>query len=358
MKSITTFTRVVAVTAGIGVAAAVSGCTVQSGRGEQNRTTAQTVPCPVAPDPSVTGPIRVGYQHIPNGDLIVKDADLLHTCLPNADIQWTQFSSGADVVRAFGSNSLDLGLMGSAPAAKALSEPLNLDVRVVWIQDVIGAAESLAVHDKSITSIEGLAGKRIGVPFGSTSHLSLQGALAKANMSNDVTVINLEPSAIAGAWQGGQIDAAWVWEPTLSELVKTGHVIMTAEDTATAGSPTFDLEGARGQFVTENPQVMRIWTAAQDWAVSEIRDNRESAVTRLAGQLGVEAEQVDGQLDGYIYLDASEQAQPDYLGGGLATDIRNTAEFLKGQSEIDGVNPTQTYAAAVYAEAARDVGKK
>jgi taurine transport system substrate-binding protein len=336
----------------------LTGCIVESGRGEMSRSLIPEVNCPVEPDTSITTDIRIGYQQIPNGDLIVKDANLLAKCMPNATITWTQFSSGADVVRAFGSNALDLGLMGSAPTAKSLSAPLNLDVRVVWVQDVIGGAESLAVKDSAIDAIAGLRGKRIGVPFGSTSHLSLQSALDKAGLAQSVTVINLEPSAILGAWQGDQIDAAWIWEPTLSELTKDGHVIMTAEDTAEAGSPTYDLEGARGEFVTANPAAMRMWTAAQNWAVGLIRDDREDAVARLAGQLGVDPDQVRGQLDGYIYLDATEQAAPKYLGGGLGTDIRNTALFLQTQSGVDAVGPPAVYTGALYPDAAREVAQK
>lgn len=336
----------------------LSGCIVKSGRGEMSRSTIAEVSCPVDPDSSITGEIRIGYQQIPNGDLIVKDAEVLNKCMPNAQITWTQFSSGADVVRAFGSNALDLGLMGSSPAAKSLSAPLNLDVRIVWVQDVIGAAESLVVRDPAITDIQGLRGKSIGVPFGSTSHLSLMSALDKSGMGADVNVINLEPSAILGAWQGDQIDAAWIWEPTLSELTKTGHIIMTAEDTAKAGSPTYDLEGARGQFVAENPAAMKMWTAAQNWAVGLIRTDRDAAVARLAGQLGVDPEQVRTQLDGYIYLDAEEQASSKYLGGGLGTDIRNTALFLKGQSGVDAVSPPATYIDALYPDAAREVASK
>jgi taurine transport system substrate-binding protein len=316
------------------------------------------VGCPIEPDTSITSEIRIGYQQIPNGDLIVKDANLLAACMPNAQITWTQFSSGGDVVRAFGSNSLDLGLMGSAPSARSLSAPLNLDVRIVWVQDVIGRAESLVAKDPTVTDIQGMRGKRIAVPFGSTSHLSLTSALDKAGMARDVNVINLEPAAILGAWQGDQIDAAWIWEPTLSELTTSGHIVMTAEDTANAGSPTFDLEGARGQFVDENPAAMKMWTAAQNWAVGLIRDDREAAVARLAGQLGVDAEQVHTQLDGYIYLDAAEQAGQQYLGGGLAADVRNTALFLMSQGEVDGVSPPATYSDALYPDAALEVASK
>ncbi|MGW5523692.1 taurine ABC transporter substrate-binding protein [Gordonia sp. NPDC003950] len=337
------------------VAISTSGCIVESGRGEQSRSLITEVSCPVTPDQSITGTIRIGYQQIPNGDLVVKDSDILGKCMPNADIAWTQFSSGADVVRAFGANSLDLGLFGSAPAAKALSAPLNLPVSVVWIQDVIGGAESLVVRDPSITSVDQLHGKKIGVPFGSTSHLSLMAALTKAGLTSEVTVINLEPSAILGAWQGGQIDAAWIWEPTLSELTRDGHVIMTAKDTADAGSPTFDLSGARTDFVKENPAAMRLWTMAQDWAVQQITQNPEEAVARISGQLGVTPDQVRTQLKGYIYLTAKEQAEPRWFGGGLARSLFDTASFLKDQGEIDGVSPQQVYDNAVYAAAIKEV---
>lgn len=336
----------------------VTGCLVKSGRGEMSRSLIPEVACPADPDTSVRGTIRIGYQQIPNGDLIVKDSGMLAKCMPNAQLVWTQFSSGGDVVRAFGSNSLDLGLMGSAPAAKSLSAPLNLDVRIVWVQDVIGAAESLAVKDPAIKDIQGLRGKKIGVPFGSTSHLSLQSALDKAGLAQDVTVINLEPSAILGAWQGNQIDAAWIWEPTLSELTKDGHIIMTAEDTAKAGSPTYDLEGARGEFVKDNAAAMKMWTLAQNWAVQQIRDDRDGAISRLSGQLGVDPAQVRTQLDGYLYLDAAEQAGPKYLGGGLGSDIRNTALFLKAQSGVDAASAPAVYIDALYPDAAREVAKK
>lgn len=338
-----------------GIAISTSGCIVKSGRGEQSRSLITEASCPVTPDETITGTIRIGYQQIPNGDLIVKDADMLSKCMPKADVVWTQFSSGGDVVRAFGANSLDIGLFGSAPAAKALSAPLNLDVSVVWIADVIGGAESLVVRDPAVRSIEQLRGKRIGVPFGSTSHLSLMSALSRSGMTADVTVINLEPSAILGAWQGGQLDAAWIWEPTLSELTRSGHVIMTAEDTADSGSPTFDLVGARGAFVRDNPAAMRMWTIAQDWAVGLIKNNPDDAVNRISGQLGVPPDQVRTQLKGYIYLSAKEQAQPRWFGGGLARSLMDTAAFLKDQGEVDAVSPQQVYDNAVYATAIRKV---
>lgn len=233
----------------------LSGCIVESGRAEQSRSIGGSTPCPVEPDPTVRGTVRIGWQEIPNGDLVVKDTGLLGTCLPNVNVVWSKFASGGDVIQAFGANSLDVGLLGSAPAAKALSAPLNIDMKVIWIQDRIGAAESLVAKDPSIKTVADLKDKRIAVPFASTAHYSLLTALAKAGVT-DAQVINLAPDAIRGAWGGGQIDATYIWEPTLSQL--KGTVLTDSAQVAEQGAPTYDLEGARADFVRDNPAFLRV----------------------------------------------------------------------------------------------------
>lgn len=331
---------------------------VSSGRTDQSRATGDKVACPVAVDESFTGTVRLGYQEIPNGDLVVKDAGVLETCLPKAKITWSKFASGATVIQAFGSNSLDLGLLGSAAAARALSAPLNIGMKAVWVHDVIGAAESLAVKDPAITTVAGLRGKRIAVPFASTSHYSLLAALTAAGIERDVQLINMQPDAIAAAWRGGDIDAAFIWEPTLSELLKNGHVVTTAAETAKAGKPTYDLEGARAEFVSANPKFLEVWTAAQNWAVNLINTSPDVAATRISAQLGVPVPDIRKQLGEYGYLDAATQAGPAYLGKQLGADLKSSADFLLSQGEIQGVASPEAYAAAVYADAANKASAK
>ncbi|MFJ4654151.1 ABC transporter substrate-binding protein [Nocardia sp. NPDC088792] len=336
---------------------ALAGC-VSSGRSDQSSGTGAKADCPVAVDDSFTGAVRIGYQDIPNGDLIVKDAGLLETCLPKAQISWSKFASGATVVQAFGAKSLDLGLLGSAAVAQAVSPPLSLPVQAVWIHDVIGPAESLIAKDASITSVAALKGKKIGVPFASTSHYSLLAALAAAGIERDVTLVNLQPDAILAAWQTGGIDAAFVWDPTLAQLQKTGHVVTTAADTAKGGKPTYDLEGARTEFVTANPKFLAVWTAAQNWAVHQLTSDPQAAATHISAQLGVPVDEVRAQLAGYTYLDAAAQAGAPYLGKQLGSDLQSTAQFLLSQGQIQGLATPDKYAAAVYADAATTVSAK
>ncbi|MEU1953208.1 taurine ABC transporter substrate-binding protein [Nocardia rhamnosiphila] len=331
---------------------ATAGC-VQSGRGDSGAQDGGTA-CPFTPDTEVTATARIGYQAIPNADLYVKDRGLLEACLPNATVTWSQFSSGADVVQAFGAGSIDIGTLGSSPATKAVSAPLDLPVRVLWIHDVIGESESLVVKDKAVTSLAGLRGKRVATPFGSTAHYSLLAALGKAGLSGQVNLINLQPNAIPGAWSGDQIDAAWVWDPTLSELIEAGGTVLTSSaETAAQGAPTFDIAAATTAFLEKNSAFATGWAKVQNYAIEQIRDNPEEAAVAIGAQLGIDPQLARPQLAGYTYPTATEQAGPEYLGGDFAGALHRTAEFLLSQGGIEAVGGEQAYRDALYPDAAR-----
>lgn len=344
-----------AVTAGLALTLSLTGC-VESGR---PATTSADAKCPWTPDKSVTATARIAYQKIPNADLVVKDLGLLKACMPNAKIKYSNAPSGAYVVQAYGANSVDIGLMGSSPATTALSKPLELPISVVWIHDVIGTAESLVVRDKKVTDLKGLKGGTIAVAFGSTAHFSLLQALQDAGMDSakDVKLVNLEPEKMPSAWQGGQVDAAWVWDPVLTELKKTGHVVLSSADTAKAGKPTYDLGTASNAFVSKNPAFMKQWAKAQDYGVKMIEDQPEKAAQSIAVELGVEPTAAQKLFVGYEYLPAAQQAAPDHLGKKLGQDLSTTAKFLFAQGSIDQVGAPAVYAKGVDATPAQEGAK-
>jgi taurine transport system substrate-binding protein len=333
----------------------LTGC-VESGRSSTPAAAADSG-CPWEADDSITTKATLGWQASPTGDLVVKDMGLLEACMPGADITWSQFASGGDVVQAFGSGSIDIGMLGSSPATRALSQPLQLPIKVVWIQEVIGEAESLVARDPAITDVEGLAGKRVAVPFGSTAHFSLLQALSDAGLQGgvDVELINLAPDAILAAWQGGQVDAAWIWNPVLGQLLADGTTIYSSADTAEAGKPTYDLSAATTAFADDNPEFMSQWGRAQDYAVNQILDEPDQASESIAIQMGISPTEVGDQLSGYLYLPAAEQATDKWLGGKLADDLINTAGFLKEQGSVDAVSADDVYREAVDPAAASSV---
>lgn len=303
------------------------------------------------PDESITTTARIAYQKIPNGDLIVKDMGILEACMPNATVTWNVFSSGGDVIQAYGAGSVDLGLTGSNPAVRALSAPLNTTlplIQNVWIHDVIGAGESLVVKPE-IKSPADLKGTQIATPFGSTAHYSLQNWLTENGLSStDVKLINLEPEAMLAAWP--EIAGAWVWDPSLTKLIEAGGVLFaTAEETADAGFPTYDLANVVADFATANTPFMDMWARAQNYAVGMILNNPAEAAQSVAAELGISPTEVEKMFGGYVYLPAAEQESAQWLGGELAKNFANTAQFLLEQGGIDSVGSLADYEKGVNA---------
>lgn len=309
--------------------------------------------------------IRIAYQAIPNGDLVVKNQGWLEAALPNTKITWTKFESGGDVNTAVLAGAVDIGLAGSSPVTAGLSEPNNIPYRVPWIFDVIGSAESLvASNDSGVTDVAGLKGKKIGTPFASTSHYSLLAALKEAGLSeSDVTLVDLQPQDILAAWQRGDIDAAYVWSPTLDELAKTGVVLTTSAELAGKGYPTYDLAVVTNDFSQKYPAAVQEWLRVQDQAAKLITSDPGTAAASIAPELGITPQEVEAQLKGLVFLDATEQASDAYLGtpdapGQFAAGLLKAAEFLKSQGKIDAVPSLETLQAGIDTTDLSDAFKK
>lgn len=304
----------------------------------------------------VPATITIAYQAIPNGDLIVKNLGYLEAALPNTKIEWKQFDSGGSVNEAFAGDSVDFGLAGSSPVSRGISQ--GIEYRVPWIHDVIGEAEAL-VAKKGITSIADLKGKKIAAPLASTTHYTLLAALKDAGVQEkDVKIVDAEPADIVAAWSRGDIDAAYVWNPSLAELVKDGGTVITdSAEQAAAGHRTYDLAVVSNAFATEYPDVLQTWVEQQDKAVKLLADDPEAAHKAIGAELNLSADEVAEQVKGLRFLGAAEQASSDYLGGTVGRDLLSTAQFNKAVGQIPAVKPDAAYTDAVDPAPAAAVAK-
>jgi taurine transport system substrate-binding protein len=330
---------------------AVAAC----GSDDKNDNNATAAGKPAAAAAAAPKKLTIAYQAIPNGDLVVKHEGWLEKALPDTKIEWKLFDSGGSVNEAVAARSVDIGLAGSSPVSRGLSQPLPYEVP--WIHDVIGKAEALVVK-KDITSIEQLKGKKVATPLASTSHYSLLAALQDHQLTaKDVKVIDAEPDAIAAAWSRGDIDGAYVWNPNLAKLIKDGgHVLVSSADLAKQGKTTYDLAVVTKDFASKYPDAVKTWVAQQDRAVKLYRSDPQAVATAVGAELNVSADEVLPQLKDLIFLTADEQAGADYLGGGLAKNLFAAAQFNKDLAQIDKVQPEASYGAAVNATFASAVG--
>ena len=110
-------------------------------------------------------------------------------------------------------------------------------------------------------------------------------------------------------------------------------------------------------FADEYPDAVNVWAAQQDRAVQLINDDPDAAAEAVALELAITPEEAAAQLGDLLFLTAAEQVGPDYLGGGLATNLFAAAQFNKDQGKIDTVQDESVYVAGVDDSYAASVGQ-
>jgi taurine transport system substrate-binding protein len=286
--------------------------------------------------------VTIGYQTSVEPSK-VPQADGVYEKTTGWKINWRKFDSGADVITALASGDVQIGYVGSSPLAAGASR--EVPFQTFWVAGLIGDAEALAVRNGAgINKPEDLIGKKIAVPFVSTTHYSLLAALKHWNIDpTKVTILNLRAGDIPAAWARGDIDAAYVWDPALGKIKETGKILISSTDVAKWGAPTFDAWIVRNDFSAKSADFLTAFARVTGEAYAAYRadPNAWSASSAQAAKIarltGAKPEDVPALLAGYKLPLAQEQASADLLGGGTAKAIAATAAFLKEQKKVDKV---------------------
>lgn len=283
--------------------------------------------------------VVIGYQDIPNEEIIAKQLGW-HEKEMGVKVDWKKFDSGRDVNTAIAAGSVDIGLVGSSPAANGLSS--GVPYEVIWIYDVIAENEALVVKkDKGIKEVKDLVGKKVAAPFGSTTHYHLLVALKVFQVDpKKVTILDMQPPDMLAAWLRGDIDAGFVWEPTLIKMVESGGAILVASQAlADKGFITADVAVARKGFAEKYPQLVSTYLATLSKAVDYYRQNPAEAAKLQAKEFNLPEAEMARQMKTMIMLNGKEQLDAKYLGtcqkrGAFAKALKDTADFLKAEKRI------------------------
>ena len=277
--------------------------------------------------------IKIGTMDLVNPDLVARKEKYYEKQL-GVKVKIVKFDSGKDVNTALAAGSIDVSELGSNPTALGIGNGLNYDV--IYIGDIIGSAESLVVkNNANVNSVSQLKGKKIAVPFASTSHYSLLNALKQAGLKeSDVKLLDLEPNDIHAAWKRGYIDAAYVLYPVLNNLVKDGKILTGSDKLAKQGIITADLVVARRDFAKSNKNLVVRYIKALNQANDLDQKNKEQSIKDISEILNISESDAKFQRNGFEWIDGKKQLSKEYLGENIANVLKNTADFLKEQGSI------------------------
>jgi NitT/TauT family transport system substrate-binding protein len=180
----------------------------------------------------------------------------------------------------------------------------GIPMQVVWLFDT-SVGGDVIVGDASIATPADLAGKTIGLRFGSFSHAFVLASLAQYNLSaDDITIVNLNEDQVPAALADGTIDAGHTWEPYLSEATANGEqVILTSTevpgvimDSLAAHSHTLEERSDEVQRVIEALTQANVW-----WQANPTEGNAIAAEI-----MGLPATEIEAILTGLDIYDGAE----------------------------------------------------
>lgn len=229
--------------------------------------------------------VRIGWQPTLNGArYFVAQHEGLFT-KNGINVQPIKFTSGPAYFPAFTSKSIDVGFMGTPPAVVGIAQ--GVPMKIFAIENYAPGSEALVARKGSgIDSLKTMKGKKIATKRGTSGDYALQTGLAKAGLSlSDITFIDLDVSALMPAFNRGDIDAGWYWEPWQGQMVDAGgQQIATDGQVGVAGGIVWV---AHPDWLSSNSDAVERLLHAVDEATQVINKDPQKAASYIVADLGV-----------------------------------------------------------------------
>ncbi|KRO00052.1 aliphatic sulfonates family ABC transporter periplasmic ligand-binding protein [Companilactobacillus kimchiensis] len=300
-----------------------------------------------------TNEIRIGILNTPNDVAVARNKNYFQKAFPNKKITFITFDSGVDANKALMSGGVDFATMGDTNGIVALTA--GIPVKLLWINEICGSNECLIVRKNSgIKSIADLKGKKIATPFASTSHYSLMITLRNAGLENKVKLLDMDTQNIVAAWKRGNIDAAYTWQPTLSQLQNNGQVLTDSSDLFKKGYSTANITLVSKVFLKAHPNEVRKVVQVLAKTHRLRKDNYQMTVESAAKQTGISQSDAAKQIKGTKWISLNEEYSKDYLGneqepGQFILAMQRAGKFMYGQQTISYAPSLKQFQEFVYA---------
>lgn len=251
------------------------------------------------------------------------------------DIQF--FSVYSDSLTAFYSGQVD----GICIAASDAVAPLNegVDFKVVLVNDNSYGADALVVQkDSGISSVKDLKGKSVATEIGTLEHMFLLKILEDNGMTiDDINFTNMTINDAGPAFIAGSIDAAVLWEPTLSTTVaESGGTVLYSTKEEPGLIP--DTLAVRQEVLDSSSDAVQAIVDSWFDGVEKLKEKDEAFIQAVCDGAELKVEDYKTMLEGVTLFD-KEKNQETFATGedytSLPYTLQKSAQFLLDTGMID-----------------------
>ncbi|WP_376743977.1 ABC transporter substrate-binding protein [Ensifer canadensis] len=257
------------------------------------------------------------------------------------NVEWQNFSTGSSRISSLLVGEIQFGGAGSISAIALMASGAT-GVSIVGAPDSYATVEGI-IANEGIGSIEQLKGKKLGVPFATSSHVLALDLLSQhgLNPETDVTLINLPASDTPSALLGGQVDAVTTWTPAFNTLKANPQLRVLADAREFSLYKSFkvgpgpDVLVANTAFVETNPIATRAFLEGYFEASSFIAKNPEQAAEILTELTKLSAVEQIAVLKDIEWHDQKRQAEMLGADGSFTKGLQSLADILVSHKQIN-----------------------
>lgn len=269
------------------------------------------------------------------------------------NVELKYFPATSDSYSAFTSGNLDMCTYATADTITPYAQGVGM--KIIMNTDKSQGADGL-VAKKGINSIKDLKGKKIATEFYSVDHYYILLLLNQAGMSaDDVELVNMSITNSGAAFIAGKVDAASVWEPTLSKAVKEGHGKLLASSKEQPDLLT-DSIAASTDMIDNRGEDVEAFVKSYYEAIDYYKSNKKEAVKIMSKKLEIPTSDWDATVSGLSFnsIDDCIKAftksdDSSYVG----YNNKTIAEFLVEMKQIDKVPDCDSMYDARFIEAVK-----
>lgn len=310
---------------------------------------------------SSNGPITIGYSDWPGWVAwdIAEQQGFFTKHHANVKLVW--FPVYTDSLNALAAGQVDANCQTWSDTLGPLAQGLPL--KAVLVNDNSFGNDAM-IAQPGITSVKALKGKNVATELGTCDHFLMLKALQANGMTDkDVHYVNIKVQDCPSAMLSKKVDAAVVWEPSRTKILKDVKGTTSVYDSSNIPGLIPDLLVMQAKIVQQRPQdvqnIVDAWYDAVDWW----RAHPDEAVKILAKRTDTPVPDYQNFVKGTRIFSAPEALAamtktPELTS--LYTSGQSSAEFLVQQQQIPKV---PDYAGAidpqfVQAAVAKGLGKK
>jgi len=272
-------------------------------------------------------------------------------------VKWVSFDAGTAMSAAMASGDVHISYsQGVTPFLVATAA--GQDLQVIDIAVSYSDNDNCVVRSEleiSKDNVMDLKGKKVAVPLGTAAHSGFLAQIAHFGMSeSDFNIVDMAPSDSAAAFAQPNTDLAMAcgWGGSLRAMKQHGNPIIEGKEKESVVGKVFDVTSMPTAFGEENPEIVAKFLAMTAKMNAMFASDPAPMMDGISKEAGMDADGTKAVIGTFVFPSTSEQLSAEWMGGGVADYLTNSAKSLEDGGKIKALPDYSAVVNASYLEAA------